>query len=177
MRERQLNEFGFTLIELMAAIAIAAIVLTIAIPSFIETVKNNRLTVVANDFVTTVNIARSESVKRGQRVTICKSSDGATCIASGDWSQGWIVFNNPNNNAAVDGGSGEAIIRLHSAFQQGITIIGSTVALASRFSYLPNGTISNVGSISICDDRVGNFGKNIIFVTTGRARTTSGNAC
>jgi type IV fimbrial biogenesis protein FimT len=173
------NELGFTLIELMVTIAIAAIVMGLAIPSFNTAIKNNRLTAVTNDFITTLNFARSEAVKRGQRITICKSSDGATCVinTTSDWSQGWMVFNNPNNNTTVD--AGEAVLRVQGATQAQVSIVGQSAGVTSRVSYLPNGNISPAGgsTIKICDNRSGNFGKNIIFNSIGRARTASDITC
>ena len=77
---------GFTLIELMVTIAIAAILLGIAIPSFTDTIASNRLTTSANELVTALNLARSESVKRGVRTTLCKSTDGSSCVTTDDWS-------------------------------------------------------------------------------------------
>jgi type IV fimbrial biogenesis protein FimT len=80
---------GFTLIELMITIAVAAILLTIAVPNFQMFVMNNRMASQANDLITALSLARSEAVKRAANVTVCASSDGATC--TGTWEQGWIV--------------------------------------------------------------------------------------
>jgi type IV fimbrial biogenesis protein FimT len=80
------NELGFTLLELMITVAIAAILLGIAIPSFIGSIRSNRLTASANDLVTALNVARSEAVKRGRNVTVA-SKNGTT-----NWKDGWDVF-------------------------------------------------------------------------------------
>ena len=103
---------GFTLIELIVTVAIAAIVLTLGVPSFQEIINNNRLTAGANELVGALHLARSEAVKRNVRVTLCKSADGAVCTTSGGYQQGWIVFVDPNSNGTVD--AGEPVIRSYS---------------------------------------------------------------
>ena len=67
------------MIELIVTMVVAAIVLTLGVPSFRELINNNRLTSGANEFVTALNLARSEAIKRSVRVTVCKSADGTTC--------------------------------------------------------------------------------------------------
>lgn len=81
---------GFTLIELMVTLAVLAIVLGIAVPSFQKQIINNRSLTVGDEFAQALNYARSEAVKTTRRVSICASSDGATCID--DWREGFIVF-------------------------------------------------------------------------------------
>ena len=73
---------GFTLMELMVTIAIAAILVGIAIPSFTSIIVSNRLTTSANELVTALNLARSEAVKRGMRITFCKIANGSSCTNS-----------------------------------------------------------------------------------------------
>ena len=93
---------AFTLIELMVTVTIAAIVLGIAIPSFNTQIQNSRSVALGEELASAFNFARSEAVKRGQRVSICASSDGAAC--GGGWNDGWIVFldgANTDNAAAV----------------------------------------------------------------------------
>jgi type IV fimbrial biogenesis protein FimT len=94
---------AFTLIELMVTVTIAAIVLGIAIPSFNTQIQNSRSVALGEELASAFNFARSEAVKRGQRVSICASSDGAVC--GGGWNGGWMVFldgaNTDNAAAAV----------------------------------------------------------------------------
>lgn len=80
---------GFTLIELLVTMAVAAILLTVAIPNLQMFVLNSRMASQANDLITAFNMARSEAVKRAASVTVCASSNGTTC--TGTWAQGWIV--------------------------------------------------------------------------------------
>jgi len=84
MRER-----GFTLLELMMTVAVAAILVVVGIPGMRSLVQNNRAAAASNSLVSALNLARSEALKRGTSVSVCASSDGASC--SSDWAQGWIV--------------------------------------------------------------------------------------
>lgn len=81
---------GFTLIELMVTLAVAAIVLSVAVPSFQTQLLNNRSIVLGEDFASAVNYTRSEAIKRAGRVSLCASKDGATCV--GTWTDGFIAF-------------------------------------------------------------------------------------
>lgn len=97
------KQSGFTLVELMITLAIAAILLTIGVPSFNTLMQNSRLTTSTNDLIGALNLARSEAVTRELRVTVCKSADQATCNTSvTGWQQGWIVFTDENSNAAFN---------------------------------------------------------------------------
>jgi type IV fimbrial biogenesis protein FimT len=83
---------GFTLIELMVTLAVAAIVLSIALPSFNASMLNNKSNALGEDFNTALNYARSEAIKRSARVSICSSDDGINCLGAADWKKGWMVF-------------------------------------------------------------------------------------
>jgi type IV fimbrial biogenesis protein FimT len=66
------NQSGFTLIELIMTLVVGGIVMTMAVPSFSTFIKNNQLTTQANDMVSTINLSRTEAIKRRDRITICK---------------------------------------------------------------------------------------------------------
>jgi type IV fimbrial biogenesis protein FimT len=82
---------GFTLVELMVAIAVLAIVTTVAVPSFNSLVQGNRLISGANQLLSAYQGARSEAIKRSQNVVLCATTDGATCAAKADWTN-WLVL-------------------------------------------------------------------------------------
>ncbi|MDH3560997.1 MAG: GspH/FimT family pseudopilin [Gammaproteobacteria bacterium] len=95
-----------TMVELLITIVVVTILLALGVPSFQEFIKNNRLTAQTNDFVTAVQLARSEAVKRGSFTTICASTDQATCdVADGNWSSGWIVFSDLDRDGVPDVGA------------------------------------------------------------------------
>lgn len=170
---------GFTLIELVVTIAIAAIVLTIGVPSFQETINNNRLTSGANEFVTGLNLARSEAIKRSVTVTLCKSADGATCAAGGGYEQGWIVFVDPNGNAAVDGG--EQVVRAYGALSGGMTLTAAA-PVANAISYTASGVVQLAGAcpvdgagfaqctLNLCKPNYATSARQLVLGVGGRVR-------
>lgn len=95
---------GFTLVELMVVVCIAAVVTSLAAPAFTEMMDAHRRISAVNRLVASLHLARSEAIKRNGRVVLCKSPDVAACSRNGGWDQGWIVFHDRNNNAQLDAG-------------------------------------------------------------------------
>lgn len=86
------SQRGFTLIELMVTIAVLAVVLGIAIPSFSNIVSSNRVDGGAQELYGALQLARSEAVKRRASVSICRSNaDFDDCADGTDWSAGWLM--------------------------------------------------------------------------------------
>lgn len=87
---------GFTLIELMVATAVLAIVSVVAIPAFGNLISSNRLNAQANEFLSAITYARSEAIRLNRNIVFCNTTDGATCNAdTGVWTQ-WLVLD-PGN--------------------------------------------------------------------------------
>lgn len=171
MRRQQ----GFTLFELIITLAIAAIVVGLAAPSFSSMVQDNRLSSQSLDFIAALNLARSEAIKRGSQVTLCKSDDGLSCKNAGDWAQGWIVFldNDASNSRDTADDSTETILRVHPALAGGNRLTGNN-PVQSFIAYTPRGNTSTIGTLALCDPRKDDAkGRAIIINSTGRARVTS----
>lgn len=93
---------GFTLIELMVVIIIAAILLAIAVPSFSTLIKRNNVDSLQSKFSSSLATARTEAASRNRIVTICGSANETNCTG-GSWNAGWIIFEDINNNGVFDG--------------------------------------------------------------------------
>jgi type IV fimbrial biogenesis protein FimT len=81
-----------TLVELVITLAVLAIIVTLAVPSFGDAALGARLSSYANNLVVSANLARSEAIKRNMVVQLCVSTTGTTCAGSGSWEQGWIIL-------------------------------------------------------------------------------------
>ena len=166
---------GFTLFELIITLAIAAIVIGIAAPSFSSMVQDNRLSGQSLDFVAALNLARSEAIKRRVLVTLCKSGNGQNCVADGgvtNWGQGWIVFADPNNRGTRD--NGEPILRVHGNLAGNNRLTGNANFI-DAISYLPSGDTANLGNgtLALCDSRNDDaLSPAIVINSTGRPRLT-----
>jgi len=161
---------GFTLIELIIAIAVAAIVLSLGVPSFERVIERNQLSTNINKLVSTLNLARSEAIKRNQRVKICDSSDGATCGA-GNYELGWIVFVDENNNGVLDNPN-EELIQVYETLPSNFTINPNLTLGANDVSYQTNGRANRDGNFILCKNNDVTKGKVIILDMSGRARVT-----
>jgi type IV fimbrial biogenesis protein FimT len=104
---------GFTLIELLTTVAIIAIMLALAIPSFREFNVNYRTSVQANDLLADLALARNEAVKYA-RLTVVRAE-------SGNWNDGWIVGTDLNGDGNING---DEIVKRHGVAEQGFDIVG-----------------------------------------------------
>ncbi len=82
---------GFSLIELMATVAVLGIVAAIAIPSLQPVIQNNRAAAITNDLSSALHLARSEAIKRARNVVVCRRGADNACANGADWSVGWLV--------------------------------------------------------------------------------------
>jgi len=115
---------GFTLIEVLTVITIAALLMALGVPSYQYVTNANRISGEVNGLLGDMQYARSEAIKEGQTVTVCSSANSTsaapTCSGSTAWQSGWIVFSDVNGTGAVDSAS-DTILRVQSAFPLGDT--------------------------------------------------------
>ena len=169
---------GFTLLELIITLALAAIIVTVAVPAFQETISRNRRATQANDLVSALSLARSEAIKRGEMVTICQSDDQASCTEDEEWEKGWLVFVDSNAAGGDNVGeldAGEELLRVYQGLSGGNTL-RVTDTFEDYLSYLPDGLslgsdgLAN-GTFSLCDyDEDETEARYIVINVTGRVR-------
>ncbi|WP_143729379.1 GspH/FimT family pseudopilin [Microbulbifer sp. GL-2] len=123
---------GFTLIELMVAITVLAIVVAVAVPSFTDMINNYRSVSLAEDFVSGLNFARSEAVKRGTNVSVCASSNGTDCAGANNWSDGWIAFTDGAATEKAGAPVVNTVLRSWS-FEEGNAVINVNQNAATNF--------------------------------------------
>lgn len=169
---------GFTIIELMMVVVILAILGAVALPSFQGLLASNRLTSAANDMLAGVMMARSEAIKRGKRVVLCKSGNSSTCDNSLTWSSGWIVFVDDDNNATR--ANSEELLRVGSSIAAQITATADTdvanyISFAARGSARLTSGGSQSGNITFCIP--GQSQRQIALIGSGRASVVRGGAC
>lgn len=164
---------GFTIIELMITLVVAAILLSVGIPSFIDMMKNNRLATATNNVAASVNFARGEAIARGQRVKVCKSVDGFDCTADDDWEQGWVVMVDDDDDGTpddIDGdGSDGPVLRVFGEVSGDVSIVGVTDgddSLLLTGKGRSDATAAQM--LTLCDDRSGDFGWRLSLDPDGR---------
>lgn len=149
---------GFTLVELLMVVMIAGIVLTLGVPSFQESIRNNRLTVHANELIGAFNLARSEAIKRRASVEVCASADQSTCNGS-SWAGGWIVRDQNGD-----------LIRAFDPMKGSITVTAGGV---SKLTYNQNGFLAaGGGTLRLCAG-AGKSGREVQVSPTGRPASIS----
>ncbi|UCG74370.1 MAG: GspH/FimT family pseudopilin [Chromatiales bacterium] len=173
------HQKGFTMIELMITLLVAALVLGVGVPNFQQFLANNRMATATNDVVTALHAARSQAVKRRGNVSICPSANwnapNPTCSPLGQLGDGHIVFAdcsaaNPCGapNLAVDGF--DVVLRVRGPLPQGVAPLVTTDAAGPEyFSFGPTGfprTAAGfpapIANLQLCDDRGNhNTGNNI----------------
>lgn len=165
---------GFTLIELIITLSVAAILVTTAVPGFKQVMMNNRMATQVNELINALTLARSEAVKRKVEVTLCKSSNGGSCGATG-WEDGWIVFINNDNDkpAAVD--NGEEILRVYGALPGNATLRGNN-NVSNYITYRADGFSNTNGTYTLCDSRGASKARAVVISKTGRPRIETGSS-
>lgn len=170
---------GFTLVELIITVIVAAVLAAIAVPNMSVFVKNNARAARLNSMVTALNYARAEAVDRNVRVTLCKSAAFADCdaVGNGEFENGWIVFIDGGVLGTVDGA--DEILRVFQPDMGGVATMrgrnGIAGAALGQVTYRGNGFPLALPASTIfnyCDDRGVAQARAIRVATSGHLRMT-----
>ncbi len=173
---------GFTIIELMIGIALMAVMLTLAVPAFTGFVERNTTVASANSFLNALLIARSEAVKRNQRVAVCgKPIAQASCNTTGNWEDGWSIFVDADADSVLD--AGEEVILVDSGVTNGFTLREPSATYGDVITFLPTGEtvqgltagLGSQASFRLCTPDADTVQSRTINITaTGRSVITQG---
>jgi len=172
---------GFTIIELLIVMVVVAIFATIAIPSMMGAIQNNRLVTQGNDFLGTLYYARSEAIKLSDDVVVCSSSNGTSCNGvDSNWSAGWIVWHDADGDGAVANTTTE-ILRVAGELDAGNTMIErsppSTAppappvpVILTQVTFSSRGLSDAEGSWVLCDNRGVDEARSVVLSQSGRGK-------
>lgn len=180
------KERGFTLIELLVTMAIAAILATLAGPSFLRMIKTNNMSGGVNTFLGDLRYARSEAIRRGGHVVLCRSDNAEAaapaCAAAGattkGWASGWMVFHDRDNSGGWT--AGDTTLRVQSALSGMDSVLEGTSTAATAFQFTATGRLQGAAATKL------NFGgsqfdstlKRVVCVSpSGRARISEDGTC
>jgi len=147
---------GYTLIEVMVVVTIAAILMGLAAPSFVRTVRSTTISNSVNSFMSDMRYARSESIRRGVSVVVCRSNapeaaspvcnTGSGIDIDGDglgdgWASGWIIFEDLDGDGSKD--SAEAVLKVESQNTR-IESVMETGSGSTKFRFTPTGRLRSL---------------------------------
>lgn len=171
------------MIELMVALAVLAIIISVGLPQMSVFFKGGRMVTIPNDLLAGLHIARSEAIKRNGRVTICKSSnaDAATpaCDTGAGWDDGWFVFvegqgvGEVGEYASSDDG---AILKINTGVENNKATITADAAIGDYVTFTSRGTpklangATQSGMFRVCDDRGLSSARGVVLNASGRVR-------
>ena len=162
---------GFTLVELIIALAIATLLVGVAAGAFQEWIASAQLANYARHIAETMTRARTEAIRRGHRVNLCKSFDRRQCASRGGWESGFIVFADVNHDGQV--GNGESVLGIEGSAPPGITVhankpVESYVSYTSLgHARMLNGALQ-MGTLTVC--RRGHRALHVVLAGSGRVR-------
>lgn len=162
---------GFTIVELVVATAILAILIQLAVPQLSQILANWQRDQVTRSMTDHLMLARSEAIRWSQRVVMCNSEDGRQCAPSAnkEWRSGWLVFRDVDGNGQFD--NTDKLVAIYQATANVQSIRGN--ALLQRFVFMPTGMMaSGMATIEIVP-RMG-ISQKIIVNRIGRIRLSQG---
>ena len=162
---------GFTLVELLAGLAITGVLLSLALPSLARLIAEQKLLGEARRIEEGITHARSEAIKRNAHVVICATSATLACGDAHHWHEGWVLFADTDGNAEVD--AGDSVLGRDGPSPPGVTVVGNRpVEQYLRFNYMGQARMVSgalqMGTIEVCKPAL--RGYLVVLANSGRTR-------
>jgi type IV fimbrial biogenesis protein FimT len=168
------TQFGFSFAEVLVTAAIASATFAVAVPQMAGVWASVRLRSGMYAITAGLRLTRDEAIRRNGRVVMCKSGDGRQCTATGDWSQGWIIFHDPDNSGKVS--SSEMLLYREPALTASLRVSGNT-EIKDYVSYSSYGKARQLnggfqaGTFTVCSKNAGRTDAyQVVFGILGRPR-------
>lgn len=130
------HDWGFTLLEALVVMSLLGLLAGLAAPTLTGLRAQHQLQGQAESFLDSLVLARSEALRRQQRITLCPRSTAQACDALGRWQQGWLVFVDDNNNGLRE--PGELLLEVREALAKNVQV-GVTSTVKTYYSYNAEG--------------------------------------
>lgn len=157
---------GITLVELVIALALAALVTSFAVPSFGRLAANAQLTSASHQLIGALHFARSQSILRGIPTAVCVSENARECLARGRRARGWIIVALPDGHE-----DSSILLRTHTIADR----IGLS-ATRERVTYWPASRAGSTSTFELCHRDIALAARAVIVSRTGRPRSAERSA-
>jgi type IV fimbrial biogenesis protein FimT len=177
------SQCGFTMIELMIVLAVTGVLMAIAMPDFARATRSIQLSHQAKEMAGAIKLARAEAIRRGQTVVMCRSNATQTNCNTGsptsDWSNGWLIYVDVNNNATYDPTMvPSTLVAVKSSTNGNIEIIAASLSpIANRISFnaageaFGNNSLNSNGTLTFSHKGASNQTQSILLIdNAGRVR-------
>lgn len=179
MRRPLTSPRGFTMIELLISLLVIAVLLVMVAPSMNVLVKRNSLVALHGSLRSSLSMARTQAVETGSAVSVCPMGrNGGCAFPSGDWSRGWIVFEDPERtgrcanpgNAGLCHGTRNRVLRIRPPLDSGY-VIRSNHHVSRRVRFSATGmSYGHNGRFTLCDLNGAVKPVGLVVAATGRVR-------
>ncbi|MFK7852761.1 MAG: GspH/FimT family pseudopilin [Granulosicoccus sp.] len=168
---------GFTLVELLIALAVTGVLLSVATPGFQSFMQGARQVTSYNKVASVLRFARSEAIKRSVAVSVCPRASNTTCGT--DWSEGMLVYDDAmaNGTPGVLDGT-DSVVRVIKMNSAGVTVSASAIIRPQTSSSVQNSIRFNGrgqsnwanGTWLLCDGRGDKEARALIIGGAGISR-------
>ncbi len=157
---------GITMIETLIVLAVVGIFTVIGMPTLRSTLSNTHTTTISNRLLADLSLARSEAIMRSGYGEVCPSSDGSTCNGGIDWSDGWIVFLDRDQDKQRS--PSETVLSAVSSSDLGGFRVATSVG-RTKARFRPDGRNGGTNlSLRLCDGAI--LKRRVVINISGRSR-------